>query len=171
MNKIYGKKVILHKTTGKDLPDLVDLWNDGRVMKYAGFPEGLGYNLEKASDWFNKLQKEKNRHHFVVYSKDIGFCGEVYYKIDAKYKRAGLDIKFRFEAQGKGLASDALIALIEFIFKNEPDTDAVWTEPAKENLAAQKLYRRCGLTPQVRPKNLKGENEYWERKRNDDKII
>ncbi|MBU3964752.1 GNAT family N-acetyltransferase [Patescibacteria group bacterium] len=167
MNEIHSKKVILRKTTEKDLSDLINLWNDGRVMKWVGLPNGGGYDLEKARDWFNKLRKETNRHHFVVYNNDIGFCGEVYYETDEKYKRAGLDIKFQPEAQGRGLASDALNTLIEFIFKSESDIDAVWTEPAKENFAAQNLYTRCGLKPHLRPKDLKGAGSYWERKRSE----
>jgi len=168
MTEIFGKKVMIRKTTEKDLLDLMNLWNDERVMKYVGHPNGLRFDLKKTRKWFKKLQRETNRHHFVVYDNDIVFCGEVYYEIDEKHKRAGLDIKFRPEAQGKGLASDALSMLIEFIFKSRPDLKAVWTEPAKENRAAQNLYRRCGLEPQSRPKDLEGDGLYWERKKDRD---
>jgi len=165
MNEIHGKKVILRQTIEKDLSDLMSLWNDGRVMKWVGFPDGLGYDLEKIKKWFSELKSSSNRHHFIVYNKDSGFCGEVYYEADKKHKRAGLDVKFKPESQGKGLAGDALSTLIEFIFKIEPEIEAVWTEPAKENFAAQKLYERCGLKPMPRPKDLEGKDSYWERKK------
>lgn len=165
MSEMRGKKVILRQTTERDLLDLLNLWNDGRVMKWVGFPNGLEYDLEKAKKWFSELRKDSNRHHFVVYCEGVGFCGEVYYETDKKHKRSGLDVKFRPEMQGKGLASDALNTLIESIFKNESDMEAVWTEPTKENLAAQKLYARCGLKAKTRPKDLSEEDSYWERKR------
>jgi hypothetical protein len=69
------------------------LWNDGRVMQWVGFPNGLGYDKEKISKWFDKLQSETNRHHFVVCAESVGFCGEVYYEVDKAHRRAGLDIK------------------------------------------------------------------------------
>lgn len=165
MKKIYGKKIVLRETTEKDLADLMGLWNNGEVMKWVGFPNGLGHDLEKMLGWFHELQKESSRHHFVIYDSDIGFCGEAYYAVDKEHKWAGLDIKLRPEAQGKGLASDALSALIEYIFQHEPDAEAVWTEPAKENVAARNLYRRMGLNPQPRPNDLAGDGSYWERKK------
>jgi hypothetical protein len=45
--EIRGNMVILRKTSEGDFPNLITLWNDGRVMKWVGFPNGLGYDLKK----------------------------------------------------------------------------------------------------------------------------
>ncbi|MCK5466703.1 GNAT family N-acetyltransferase, partial [Candidatus Parcubacteria bacterium] len=121
----------------------------------------------KTKKWFKELQENPDKHHFSVYTKEKEYCGEVYYEIDRKHKRAGLDIKFRPEVQGKGFAADALKTLIDFVFKKESDVDAAWTEPSEKNIAAKKLYKRCGLKPKNRPKDMEqNNNSYWEIRKN-----
>ena len=164
---VRGDRVTIRPTTEGDLRDLMGLWNDGRVMRWVGFPDGLGYDSEKIHAWYERIQSNPECHHFVVRAGDVGFCGEVYYAVDRTHRRAGLDIKFRPEAQGHGLATDALTALIDLVFGAEPDVDAVWTEPSEENIAAQKLYARCGLAPRPRPPDLGSGESYWERRRGD----
>ncbi len=161
-----GERVTIRKTTRDDLPALMDLWNDGRVMRWVGKPDGLGYDESKMSRWFEKLESDPNRHHYSVYAPGVGFCGELYYAMDGTHRRAGMDCKFRPEAQGRGLATDALKALIRHIFETESEVDIVWTEPSNANRAAQKLYARCGLEPQPRPADLWEADSFWACSRN-----
>ncbi len=163
---VDGKRVTLQRTTEADLPDLMTLWNDGRIMKWMGFPNGLGCDPEKIKDWYERLSLNSDRHHFVVYA-GVGFCGEVYYVVDKAHRRAGLDIKFMPKAQGQGLATDALKTLIRVVFESEPEIDAVWTGPSAENIAARNLYERCGLRPKPRPLDMKQGLSYWELRRED----
>lgn len=162
MIEIHGTRAILRSTTPADLPDLLRLWNDGRVMRWVGFPEGLGYDHTRMESWFKRVQSDPCRHHFVVHSPEIGFCGEAYYAADPYQRRAGLDIKLLPEAQGQGIAVDALTTLINYIFETEPGIQAVWTEPSELNLAARKLYTRCGLKLCPRPAGLEPGKSYWE---------
>ena len=163
--EIHGKRVTLYSTTESDFTNLIALWNDGHVMKYVGFPNGLGYDPEKIMDWFRKLQSNPDRHHFIVHAEGLGFCGEVYYAVDRIHGRAGLDIKFIPKAQGQYLATDTLKTLIRFIFESEPGVVAMWTEPSEENVTARKLYERCGLKPKSSPLNMKQALPYWELRR------
>lgn len=163
--RVRGDKVALRPTSSADLPRLMTLWNDGRVMKWVGFPEGLGYDATSIVQWFERLQANPHRHHFVVTSAFLGFCGEAYYAVDPIHRRAGLDIKFRPEAQGGGRAAGALLALIQHVFETETQVDSVWTEPAENNLAARTLYWRCGLRPTDRPSDMELGPSYWELKR------
>lgn len=105
--------------------------------------------------------------HYVLLDLKRQFCGEVFYQKDPEHKRAGLDIKFLPEAQGKGLATEALKLLIEYIFETEEEIDAVWTEPSKENRAARALYTRCGLVEKERPADMEPAESYWELKKED----
>jgi RimJ/RimL family protein N-acetyltransferase len=162
-----GETITLRPTERSDLEDLVELWNDGRVMKWVGFPDGLGYDRAAVITWYERLPANPQRHHFVVVSNLLGFCGEAYYAVDAPHRRAGLDIKFRIAARGGGRATAALLALINRVFENEPEVDTVWTEPADNNLAARTLYWRCGLRPAQRPSDIAREPHlsYWELRR------
>ncbi len=164
--EVRGTRVTVRATGEGDLADLMGLWNDGRVMKWVGFPDGLGYDSEKIHAWYERICSNAERHHFVVHAGEVGFCGEVYFAVDRAHRRAGLDIKFRPEAQGKGLATDALTTLIDLVFDAEPEVDAVWTEPSEENAAARRLYDRCGLAPAPRPSDIGDSPSYWERRRN-----
>jgi RimJ/RimL family protein N-acetyltransferase len=157
--------VRLRETREDDLDDLVELWNDGRVMRWVCYPEGLGITREGALDWLAVIRRDPHRHHFVVIAAGIGFCGEAYYRTDATHGRAELDIKLRLEAQGRGVATAALSSLIIRVFDREPEIDAVWTEPWPENAKARALYARCGLAPGTRPDDLPPGPSYWERRR------
>jgi len=160
-------EVSLHPTGEADLPDLIRLWNDGRVMRWVGFPRGLGYDLPKMREWLRRLQADGLRHHFVVRTPQGAFCGEVYYAVDREHRRAGLDIKLLPRVQGRGIASTALQQLIELVFTAEKDIDAVWTEPSGKNQAARNLYGRCGLKPAARPRDMGEGESYWELRRSE----
>ena len=160
--------MLIRSTIQSDLVDLMGLWNDGRVMQWVGFPDGLGYDREAIQDWFDKLQANPQRNHFVVHTQGIGFCGEVYYAFDPLHQRASLDIKLRPEAQGQGLATDALKTLIRHVFKVKPGVDSVWTQPSMANTAARALYTRCGLKEKPRPADLQQGESYWELTRVED---
>jgi RimJ/RimL family protein N-acetyltransferase len=157
---IERDQLMLRATSEQDLPDLRALWNDGRVMRWVGFPDGLDYDAAAMSRWYDRLRADPRRHHFVIEHPDLGFCGEAYYATDAA-GRAGLDIKLRPAAQGRGIAATALRALIAHVFRVEPHVDEVWAEPARANAAARRLYARCGLRPRLRPVDLPPGESYW----------
>lgn len=157
--------VTLRATTEEDLPGLVELWNDGRVMRWVGFPDGLGYSLEDALGWWARLRADPRRHHFVVGAPGTSFAGEVFYRVEADTRRAGADIKLLPEAQGRGIATAALLDLCDRVFRDEPDVDEVWVEPSAENTAARALYARCGFEPAPRPPDLPPGDSYWVRRR------
>ena len=88
-------------------------------MKCVGFPEGLGYERDKVEKWFAKVEADPSRYHFVVIPLEAGFFGETYFSIDRDHNRASLDIKLIPQAQGQGLATDALSPLIQHVFEVE----------------------------------------------------
>lgn len=159
---IKGDRIIIKSTEKNDLESIKKLWNNGEVMKWVGFPAGLNQSIKDMQVWWKKIKENNNTHHFVVFTKNDKFCGELYYKKEPKYNRAGLDIKFLPKLQGKGLATEALQLLINHIFNNEPEVNTLWTEPSKENVAARKLYSRCFLSSKERPKDMETAESYWE---------
>lgn len=157
----------LQPTTSADLPALGALWNDGRVMRWVGFPDGLGLDEQDVRDWWQAMSADPDRHHFVVLDDQGRFCGEAYYRFDRAHGRASLDIKLLPEFQSRGIARAALTDLIDLVLATEPDAQAVWTEPSEENQAARRLYHRCGLRSRPRPDDLPGAHDYWELRRED----
>ena len=160
--EVIGERVNIKLTEKKDLKNILNLWNNGDVMKWVGFPEGLNISVEKIQEWFSSVQKSELANHYVVFNKNNLFCGELFYMKNIEHKRAGLDIKFLLESQGKGLATEAFNIFIDFIFKKEEKIDAVWTEPSKNNMAARGLYARCGLSEKERPDDMEPADSYWE---------
>ncbi len=157
----HGNRVTIRPTTCKDLLVLMGLWNDGRVMRWVGKPDGLAYGADDVFAWYHKMQADPSRHHFVVHAPEVGFCGELYYAVDNLHRRASLDIKFRPEAQGHGLATESFAWLIRRVFECEPDVDIAWTEPSSDNSRAHKLYARCGFSAQPRPIDLWQADSFW----------
>lgn len=139
----FDAPVSLRTTTEADRPDLLRLWNDGRVMHHVGFPEGLGMDDAGFDRWLRATDTDPSRHHFVVHAPGVGFCGEAF--VEEVGDLGALDIKFVPEARGRGLATAALHALISRVFTERSDVEVVWTEPVITNEAARRLYDRCGL--------------------------
>lgn len=92
--------LLIRPTKAGDLPDLGRLWNDGRVMRWVGYPDGLGMDEAGLGDWLAWVLDSTERHHFVVREPDGRFCGELYYRLDAA-GRAALDIKLVPEAHDR----------------------------------------------------------------------
>ena len=155
----------IRATTESDLPDLGRLWNDGAVMGWVGFPCGLGYDNAALRAWYERVSANAHAHHFVIHDRELGFCGELFYRVDPDHRRAELDVKLVPPAQGRGIATVGLLRLIELVFEQEPEVEAVWTEPSRENVAARALYARCGLVEGSRPSDLGIGPSYWERRR------
>lgn len=165
--KIHGENIIIKETDRDDLEAIQELWNNGEVMGSVGYPDGLGQTFAEMSNWFNSIQGNEKFNHYVVLNKDNDFCGELFYRKDTEHNRAGLDIKFLPEARGQGLATEALQLFIDYIFENEDNIEAVWTEPSEENRPARALYSRLGLEEKERPEDMQSCRSYWELARED----
>ena len=135
-------------TSEADLESLHALWNDGDVMRFVGFPEGLGMTLPKMHAWYQRLSSNRPlRDHFSIYDGDT-FCGESYFDIDS-YGYAALDIKLFAAARSKGLGQLGLRHAIREAFTRGAHT--VWVDPHPDNQKALALYRRLGFKATQRP--------------------
>ena len=145
--------ITVKETTGNDLANIKQLWADGDVMKFVGFPEGLHETDESMKKWFNRiLSSRPTTNHFSIYDNDI-YCGETFFDIDKKHDNsASLDIKLFKFARGKGIATTALSYAIEEAFKN--GAKKVWVDPNPDNLKAIALYERLGFERKPMPEYL-----------------
>lgn len=145
-----NKHIIIKETTLEDLSNIASLWNNGDVMFYVGFPNGLGVNVKSLVEkWLPKINKNKKRCHYSIYHYEIGYCGESYYEV-AQNGYTTLDIKLLPLARGKGIAYEGLKYAIDKAF-NQGEAKIVYVDPHKDNIKALKLYDKLGFKIMTHP--------------------
>jgi RimJ/RimL family protein N-acetyltransferase len=153
--------IIIRETKEEDLSNIMELWNNGEVMHYVGFPNGLGMKLTDLERWLCGVNQNELRKHYSIYANELGYCGETYYEIDTAHDLATLDIKLLPKAQGKGIAHYALSYAITKVFDNSLATRA-YVDPNPENKGAWKLYDKLGFISKPRPDFLEPYETYLE---------
>ena len=157
---MFAGKITIKQTDESDLPNILNLWNNGEVMNYVGYPNGLGWTMDDMKKWYKNQQDEP--FHYSIYADDVGYCGETCYdEIENGTRIMGLEIKLLPTAQGKGIALYALKHTIEKAY-NSGLYDGVYAEPHPENEAAIKLYKKLGLKDKLRPAYLEPSDTYME---------
>lgn len=152
-------KLTIKETSESDLSNVMELWNNGDVMYYVGFPQGLGINMAKLNKWLKWAIAKPQRCHYSIYAEEIGYCGETFYNVDKEHGTAILDIKLLPCAQGKGIAKKALTFAIEKAFC-QGKAQRVCVDPHPDNKTAWALYEKLGFISKPRPKYL-GEGETY----------
>lgn len=153
--------IIIRETKEEDLSNIMELWNNGEVMYYVGFPKGLGMKRTDLENWLCGVNQNELRKHYSIYTNELGYCGETYYEIDTVHDLATLDIKLLPKAQGKGIANYALSYAITQVFEKSLATRA-YVDPNKENKRAWKLYDKLGFISKPRPDFLEQYETYLE---------
>jgi RimJ/RimL family protein N-acetyltransferase len=159
---------------------LQSLWNDGEVMRYVGYPQGLRIDEQGMQEWFEWLEQHRgiDREHWIIENGRGEPIGEAYYKAEHEYygyppaqqvtsppnraeKMAQIDIKLARGFWEQGYAADALRALIRYLFEKGFETIVVSPNPA--NQAALRLYERLGFEPKhrFRSEETRAEHQVW----------
>ena len=153
-------KLIIKETTEEDLENILSLWNNGDVMKFVGFPNGLGVTLKHLKEkWFPNINKNNIRKHYSIYHEEIGYCGESFYSVQDNLKCA-LDIKLFAKARGKGIAYKALKHAINKAF-TLGKAKVVYVDPNKKNEKAIALYKKLGFIEYKHPDKENRINHYY----------
>ncbi len=140
----------IFETSEKDLNHIVSLWNDGDVMFYVGFPNGLGVTAQGLkSNWLPRVNINPLRKHYSIYHDEIGYCGESYYEV-FEDNSCALDIKLFPYARGKGIAYQSLKHAMIHAFL-DGKADYVYVDPHKDNQKAISLYERLGFEYKIHP--------------------
>lgn len=132
----------INKTELKDLKNIELLWNNGQVMKYVGFPEGLSTNSIKLMAWFERLESSDDREHYSIYQENH-YVGELFYNAQ-KVDHIIIDIKLMPDSWGKGIATYALSFLLDTIFDLYPQ-GVCYVDPHEDNVSAKRLYKFLGF--------------------------
>ncbi len=152
--------ITIRQTDKDDLAQTLALWNDGDVMKFVGFPNGLGYTMQQMERWLKWIEAGRpKRNHYSIYEETLGYCGEAFYRIDAEHAFAGsMDIKLFQKARGRGIASVALSYAIDQAFQN--GARCVWVDPNPKNTKALRLYEKMGFQKKKMPEYLATDAEH-----------
>ena len=153
--RLVGEQVDLHPTHQDDLAFLLQLWNDGEVMSYVGYPQGLGIDEQGMEAWFTRLGVDRgvDRKHWIVKDEQGERIGEAFYKVEQEYcdyraeNMVHVDIKLAKRFWKQGYAADALRTLTQHLFNNL-GIETIVVSPNLANKAALKLYRYLGFKPE-----------------------
>lgn len=163
--KIKGKKITL-----------IPIKPDEKDEFYKLATESYGSKFWHDEKEKTKLTKEKffqdwHEGYFDLNSLERGQCfwiivngkkiGQVNYnEIDSKNKKVELDIIIGTqENMGRGYSSDALKALMKYLFE-KLNINKIWIEPRANNIRAIKAYKKIGF----RKEALIRKEEYFEGK-------
>lgn len=155
------ENIKMNRTSENDLANVAALWNDGDVMKFVGFPNGLGVSAESLNSWLISIAKDNLTEHYSIYHDELGYCGESFYSVDKEHELGMLDIKLFSKARGKGIARYAFEYAIDKAFKTGKCT-RVYVDPNRENKSAWALYKKLGFSETSRPEFLEPSDVYLE---------
>jgi RimJ/RimL family protein N-acetyltransferase len=156
--KMSGEEIRIQESSVADLANIMSLWNNGEVMYYVGFPQGLGTTVEKLREWLPWAMAKPNRCHYSIYHRELGYCGETFYNVDS-WGTAAMDIKLLPHTRGRGIARRALSFAIDKAF-TQGGAQRVFVDPHPDNRPAWRLYAKLGFISKERPDYL-GEGETY----------
>ena len=137
---ISFENITIRNTEDRDIDQLVNWWNDGRVMAHAGFPLGLGTTSEKVRADLKGDSDDARRR--LVLEYDGKLIGEMNYNVLGEKVEIGIKI-CDFTCQEKGIGRKALSMLISALFDRGIREIVLDTNLA--NKRAQHVYESLGF--------------------------
>lgn len=151
---LAGERINLCVQSERHRPDLRALWESGEVMKYVGFPNGLGWNTERYEKNWKRIRADRKNIYLALEDKSGKFLGEARLTAPDQKGVCAHDLKLTPEHWGKGLGREAWIEMLAAALRRWPGTKAEVT-PSIENERALRLYKSLGFVPD-------GEEGTWE---------
>jgi len=146
---VLGDRVALRPWRPEDADGLVELWSDGRVMRYVGFPNGLTVNRERALKLIARARAVKDvaedYYRFTVTLRETGeFLGEAAVGRISPEGETLPDVKLLPRHWGKGYGTDVVRLIVSFTF-TFTKASRIALQPHVENIGARKAYSRAGF--------------------------
>jgi|GEM_PF-942900 len=138
-----SEKIMFCRVSKEKHEKFESLWENGDVMKNAGYPNGLGWNRRQYDDFWGNL----NRRNFMLFSIENGngeFMGEAKLSFPDGKNICSHDVKLLPAFQGKGFGKEAWLSLLELSRRRWPNAEFSVT-PAADNHAAIKMYEALGF--------------------------
>ena len=133
--KIQYEKLIIRQAEVADARQLAAWWNDGAVMAHAGFPNGLGTNVEEVIAGLGNGR--------LVLEEGERLIGEACYrKVGEAIVEIGIKI-CETDCQNRGLGRIILSMLISWLF--EQGFEKIVLDTNLTNKRAQHVYESLGF--------------------------
>jgi len=155
------QRVRLRTVERRDLPFLLSLWNNPRVMRYAGAKQGKRWSERDIEDWYDRyLRKAKldppEGIQLIIELLNGTLIGESGcgkrrkgwsckgYTAPAGKIVGITDVKLAPNYWGKGYGTEAMREVVRYLFTNT-SLDVILVPPHRENIAAIKVYEKSGF--------------------------
>lgn len=155
------ESLVITDAQEKDIDFLLGMWNDPRVMRYAGYPEGKGWSQADILRWWKSYLVEHERTggddtQLVISLSDGTRIGESHYgpvpegfKVGDWQRPKGVscfmtDIKLKPLYWGKGLGTKGMRMIVARIF-TKTSCELLVVPPHKDNPAAFRVYEKAGF--------------------------
>lgn len=144
---VETKRLTLRTMIENDAEPLLDIFSDPVAMQYFG----VIFDRSRMEKWVESNLEHEKQHGFSLYSvvlkengEVIGDCGLETDEIDGQ-TIVGIGFDFRRAYWGRGYATEAALAVLEYGFKRfNFESISGWIDP--ENTPSQRVAERIGMT-------------------------
>lgn len=145
---VRGEHVYLRAAERTDVPTFVRWFNDAETTSFLSMRAPMSQAMEET--WFARMVEGqgKDEYLFVICQlsdgQPIGNCG--LFRVDQINGNAGIGITIgEKELWGKGLGTDAMLALLDFGF-GQLRLERLWLEVYDFNARARRSYDKSGFS-------------------------
>ena len=123
---------------------IIELWESGEVMKFVGFPNGLGWTESQYKEYFAKSNKLDSDILLAVEDKNGKFMGQAKIAFPDSDGYCEHDLKLMPGFQGKGFGFRIWKMMLDRMNRVWPNATALVT-PSVENEKAIRIYSSMGF--------------------------
>ncbi|MEW4283331.1 GNAT family N-acetyltransferase [Priestia koreensis] len=147
MPTIETERLVLRELVEQDAPALYDYFSDKHVLAYYGMEPLQSLHEAKAMiENFNAMVEKKQGMRLAIVEKEsgetIGTCG--FHNYAPRHKRAEIGYELAPSHWGKGLATEAVEALVTHLFTTY-DLSRIGAVVFIENVASRTLLQKIGF--------------------------
>lgn len=149
---IRTERLILRRARPDDLADVHAMLSDPRAMRYWSRPEHD--SIAQSRDWLERMIAAIDADDYLIehQGRVIGKAG--------MWRRPEVGFMIHPDHQGKGLAREAMVAVIDHLFATHDIPDLV-AEADPRNTASLKLLARLGFVETGRAERTMQWREEW----------
>ncbi len=143
---IRGTNVRLRPIAQDDLDSLRRWMDDSEVMRYWAIPEPLVTEQSFEADLNGRFARFDSAGYFIIEDPTGSAIGRIEFERLSVLERSAevMILIGEREAQGKGYGTDAMTALLGYLF-HQRDLHRVWLTVLSDNAVAIKSYERAGF--------------------------
>ncbi|MCK4333785.1 GNAT family N-acetyltransferase [candidate division WOR-3 bacterium] len=155
------ENLALTEANEEDIDFLLEMWNDPRMMRYAGYPEGRCWSDADIRRWWQGYLAERRRSgneepQLILHLEDGTAIGESHYgpvpdgfEVGEWRKPEGVkclmtDIKLLSRYWGRGIGTQGMRMIVELIFA-KTSCELLVVPPHRDNPPAFRVYEKAGF--------------------------